>query len=97
MLLSAALIVRDEAEQLDGCLESLHGLVDEIVVVDTGSVDATPEIARSHGAVLEFDPWRDDFSAARNVSFEAATGDWMMFLDVDFQASMIARSWPCEA
>ncbi len=83
MLLSAALIVRDEAEHLDGCLESLHGLVDEIVVVDTGSVDATPEIARSHGAVLEFDPWRDDFSAARNRSLDVAQGDWILYVDAD--------------
>ena len=53
------------------------------MIVDTGSTDATVEIARSFGAkVIEF-PWTGSFSEARNVSFEAATGDWVMYLDAD--------------
>lgn len=82
-LLSAVLIVRDEARFLGGCLESLHGVVDEVVVVDTGSVDATVEIARRHGAKVVHHPWRDDFAEARNVSLDAASGAWILYIDAD--------------
>ncbi len=83
MLLSAAIIVRDEAAFLDGCLASLEGLVDEIVVVDTGSVDDTVEIARRRGAVIGHHRWQRDFAAARNHSLELATGDWILYVDAD--------------
>ena len=75
MLLSAAMIVRDEAEHLDACLESLHGLVDEIVVVDTGSSDASVEVARRHGAIVAHEPWRGDFATPRNRSLDLASGE----------------------
>ena len=52
MRLSASLIVRDEAANLDDCLNCLHPVVDEIIVVDTGSNDNTPDIARRHGAIV---------------------------------------------
>ncbi len=83
MLLSAALIVRDEAHMLDDCLASLVGLVDEIVVVDTGSVDGTVDIAARHGATIGHEPWRDDFARARNVSLDLAQGDWILYIDAD--------------
>ncbi len=83
MLLSAALIVRDEAGFLDGCLASLAGLVDEIVVVDTGSVDDTVDIARRHGAVVGHHPWNRDFAAARNHSLDLASGEWVLYVDAD--------------
>ena len=82
-VLSAALIVRDEAAHLGDCLVSLAGLVDEIVVVDTGSRDASPDIARAHGAKVSFEPWRDDFAAARNAALERCTGDWVLYIDAD--------------
>jgi glycosyltransferase involved in cell wall biosynthesis len=82
-LVSAALIVRDEERFLVGCLESLGGLVDEIVVVDTGSVDRTREIAAAHGVRLFELPWRDDFAAARNYAIDCATGDWILYIDAD--------------
>jgi tetratricopeptide (TPR) repeat protein len=82
-LLSAALIVRDESAFLPGCLESLSGIVDEIVVVDTGSVDGTPEIARRFGATIVHHPWRNDFSEARNVSLDLAGGEWILYIDAD--------------
>ena len=81
--LSLCMIVRDEEERLGNCLESVQGLVDEIVVVDTGSVDRTLEVAERYGARIGHFPWCDDFSAARNVSLELATGDWILWLDAD--------------
>jgi glycosyltransferase involved in cell wall biosynthesis len=83
MLISAAIIVRDEAEHLDGCLASLAGLVDEIVVVDTGSTDDSVKVARRHGAVVGHEPWQDDFSTPRNTSLDLATGEWILYIDAD--------------
>src|SRR4051794_13018003 len=81
--LSAALIVRDEEHYLDGCLASLRGLVDEIVVVDTGSIDRSREIAAAHGARLSSHVWRNDFAAARNQALDLARGDWILYIDAD--------------
>ena len=81
--LSLCMIVRDEEKRLGRCLESVKGLVDEIIVIDTGSEDRTVEIAQSHGAVMGYFPWCDDFSAARNVSLSMASGDWILWLDAD--------------
>ena len=83
MKLSLAMIVKNEAEHLGHCLASVQGLVDEIVVVDTGSTDATVAVARAHGAKVSFFPWVGDFSAARNESLAQATGDWVLVLDAD--------------
>ena len=81
--ISLCMIVRNEAAMLPDCLDSAAGLADEIVVVDTGSTDDTPKIARAYGArVIPF-VWCDDFSAARNASIEAATGEWILWLDAD--------------
>ena len=83
LTLSLCMIVRDEEQMLPRCLAAVAPAVDEIVIVDTGSTDATVQIAKSFGAkVIEF-PWTGSFSEARNVSFEAATGDWVMYLDAD--------------
>jgi glycosyltransferase involved in cell wall biosynthesis len=80
---SLTLIVRDEQENLPRCLTSIHGLFDEIVVVDTGSTDRTKEMARELGArVFDF-PWVDSFSAARNAALDHATGDYVIWLDAD--------------
>lgn len=83
MLLSAAIIVRDEADHLDGCLASLDGLVDEVVVVDTGSVDGSAEVAVRHGAVVAHERWREDFGAARNRALDLARGQWVLYVDAD--------------
>jgi glycosyltransferase involved in cell wall biosynthesis len=82
-LISAALIVRDEEAMLGDCLASLQGFVDEIVVVDTGSVDGTEAIARRHGARVFHRVWTDDFSAARNASLDEVTGEWVLYIDAD--------------
>jgi glycosyltransferase involved in cell wall biosynthesis len=80
---SICMIVRDEEPLLARCLESFAGAYDELVVVDTGSVDRTPEIAREHGARVERFEWRDDFAAARNFSCSFARGEWVFTPDGD--------------
>ena len=80
---SLCMIVKDEQERISGCLESVNGLVDEIIVVDTGSGDRTKEIARSCGAKVFSFPWTGNFAEARNESLRHATGDWIIFLDAD--------------
>ena len=81
--LSLCMIARDEADRLAAALTAARPAVDELVVVDTGSSDATIAVARQHGARVERFPWCDDFAAARNASLAAATGDWALVLDAD--------------
>lgn len=81
--LSLAMIVRNEAATIQRVLGDVAPLCDEMVVVDTGSTDGTPELARSAGARVEHFAWVDDFAAARNVSFGHCTGEWVMWLDAD--------------
>jgi glycosyltransferase involved in cell wall biosynthesis len=81
--LSLCMIVKDEADQLPRCLKSVTGLVDEVIMVDTGSTDATCAVAGEWGAKIFHYPWDDDFAAARNFSLEQAGGDWILFLDAD--------------
>jgi glycosyltransferase involved in cell wall biosynthesis len=81
--LSLCMIVRDEEQMLPRCLDAVADAVDEIVIVDTGSSDATIEIARSFGARVIEREWTGSFAEARNVSFDAASGDWVMYLDAD--------------
>ncbi len=77
------MIVRDEEQFLPACLESVQGVVDEIVVVDTGSQDSTVAIAERFQARVVHHPWSDDFSAARNQALTASTGQWILALDAD--------------
>jgi tetratricopeptide (TPR) repeat protein len=77
------MIVRDEERHLGRCLKSLEGVVDEIIVVDTGSADRTVEVAEACGAKVTDFPWCDDFSAARNESLNHATGAWIIWVDAD--------------
>ena len=89
------MIVRNEAERLPGCLESVADLVDEIVIVDTGSTDATKAVAARFGAKVKiFDfAWCDDFAAARNESLRRAGGDWVLWLDADDRVSPIGPAF----
>ena len=82
-LLSAALIVKDEEVLIERCLASLDGVVDEIVVLDTGSRDATVAIARSRGATVIEGDWHDDFSRARNECLSRCRGRWAVVVDAD--------------
>ena len=77
------MIVKDEARALGRCLASVRGWVGEMIVVDTGSTDATVEIAVSHDAQVSHFPWCDDFAAARNAALDLATREWVLVLDGD--------------
>ncbi len=81
--ISLCMIVKDEAVNLPRCLASVKDVVDEMVIIDTGSGDATPTIAEQAGAKVEFVVWNDDFAQARNVSLDQATKDWILVLDAD--------------
>ncbi|GAW29559.1 MULTISPECIES: glycosyltransferase family 2 protein [unclassified Carboxydocella] len=83
MLLSLCMIVKNEENCLARCLTSVQELVDEIIIVDTGSTDRTLEIAASFSARLFSCPWTHDFSQARNFALEQARGDWILVLDAD--------------
>ncbi|HVN48237.1 MAG TPA: glycosyltransferase [Bacteroidota bacterium] len=81
--LTLSMIVKNEEKFLRGCLESVRDVVDEIVVVDTGSTDKTMDIAKEFDAKVFLFDWINDFSAARNESLLHATGDWILYLDAD--------------
>jgi len=83
MLLTASLIVRNEEAFLGGCLASLRGIVDEIVIVDTGSTDRSKEIAKAAGARTYDFKWTGDFSEARNRALDLSTGQWILYIDAD--------------
>lgn len=81
--LSLCMIVKNEEKYLARCLASLKPIVDEMILVDTGSTDATRDIAEVFGAKIFDFEWNDDFSAARNSSLEKAEGDWILVMDAD--------------
>ena len=90
-MLSLSMIVRDEAERLEACLRSVQGFVDEMVVVDTGSSDATIAIAERLGASVHRIDWPGDFAPARNQALQWVSGDWVLVLDADEQLRPEAR------
>jgi GT2 family glycosyltransferase/Flp pilus assembly protein TadD/2-polyprenyl-3-methyl-5-hydroxy-6-metoxy-1,4-benzoquinol methylase len=81
--ISLCMIARDEEAHIADCLTSVRPYVDEMIVVDTGSSDRTPEIAGSLGATVIRAQWQESFSAARNASLQHATGDWIFWMDAD--------------
>jgi tetratricopeptide (TPR) repeat protein len=79
------MIVRNEAERLEACLASVRGFADELVLLDTGSSDATVAIAQRCGAVVHQMDWPGDFEPARNEALKHVSGDWVLVLDADEQ------------
>ncbi len=86
-LLSVAMIVKNEEENLPECLEQIKSFADEICIVDTGSTDNTVEIAKSAGAKIGTIKWNDDFAYARNKSLKLCTGKWIFIIDADERIS----------
>lgn len=81
--LSVCMIVKDEEVFLPRCLESIKGVADQIIIIDTGSTDQTVDIAREYTQYVYFHPWEGDFSRHRNQSLGYATGDWILVVDAD--------------
>ncbi|MBN2021198.1 MAG: glycosyltransferase [Pirellulales bacterium] len=94
--LSVAMLVRDEEAALAESIESVRAIADEIVVLDTGSTDATPRVAQSLGARVARSNWNDDFAAARNLLARQTRGDWILWLDagerLDAESSSALRA-----
>ncbi|RFU67425.1 glycosyltransferase [Bacillus sp. V59.32b] len=81
--LALVMIVKNEEKTLERCIDSVKDLVNEMIIVDTGSTDHTKHIALASGAKLfEYD-WENDFAAARNFSIKQSTSDWNLVLDAD--------------
>ena len=81
--LSLCAIVKNEAKSLPQCLESVKDVVDEMIVLDTGSTDNTVEIARELGAEVYHFQWCNDFAIARNEALDRVRGEWVLVLDAD--------------
>ncbi|MBL1212497.1 MAG: glycosyltransferase [Ignavibacteriae bacterium] len=81
--LTLSMIVKNEEANLAECLNSVTGIADEIVIVDTGSNDKTKSIAKSFGAKVYDFKWVNDFSKARNFALSKSTGNWILYLDAD--------------
>ncbi|WP_088890539.1 glycosyltransferase [Leptolyngbya ohadii] len=83
MSLSLCAIVKNEAANLSQCLQSVQGVVDQMVILDTGSTDDTVAIAQSFGAEVQHFSWNHSFADARNQAMKYVTGDWVLVLDAD--------------
>lgn len=83
MKLSACMIMKNESANIADWIDKIIDIVDECIIVDTGSTDESIEIAKSKGISVYHYQWNDDFAAAKNFALEKATGDWIVFLDAD--------------
>ena len=81
--ISQCMIVKNEERNIERALSWGKAIMWEQVVVDTGSIDRTVELAEKLGAKVFYFPWKDDFSAAKNFAVEQAKGEWIAFLDAD--------------
>ncbi|MEW6698048.1 MAG: glycosyltransferase [Bacillota bacterium] len=81
--ISGCLIVKDEAEALEKCINSMLPILDELIIVDTGSTDNTVEIAKKYTDKIYYFTWQNDFAEARNFALSKAKKDWIIFLDAD--------------
>jgi len=85
------MIVKNAADTLEACLQSVAGVVDQIVIADTGCTDNTCEIASRFGAIIVPFPWQDHFAHARNAALAAAATDWILVLDADEELGAEAK------
>lgn len=87
MKLSIVMMVKNEEKYIEASLKSLEPLrssiPSELIILDTGSDDRTPEIAKNYADKLYFHQWNDDFAAMRNLSISYAKGEWILVLDGD--------------
>lgn len=90
--LGLSMIVKNEAQTLGPCLQSVSGIVSQIVVADTGSTDSTADIARQNGATVISIPWRNHFANARNAALDLMQTDWVLVLDADEELDTAAKS-----
>jgi tetratricopeptide (TPR) repeat protein len=93
MDLSFVAIVKNEAQNLARCLESVKPYVDELVIVDTGSTDETIAIAQQYGAKVSHFEWCDDFAVARNYALSLVSGAWVLTLDADEELQVTDSNW----
>ncbi|HEY1801506.1 MAG TPA: glycosyltransferase [Terriglobales bacterium] len=89
--IALSMIVKNGASTIRACLESVCGVVDQIVIADTGCTDQTCDIAREFGAVLVPFPWENHFANARNAALKPVTADWVLVLDADEELDEDAR------
>ena len=82
-MITLSMIVKNEEKYLKECLESVCRIIDEIVLVDTGSTDNTKKIAEEYGAKIFDFKWNNDFASARNYALSKSSGDWILYLDAD--------------
>ena len=87
-----SMIVRNEAQTLRHCLQSVSGMISQIVVADTGSTDETASIAREFGATVISVPWENHFANARNAALQLMQTDWVLVLDADEELDSEART-----
>ncbi|MFC5560068.1 glycosyltransferase [Ureibacillus thermophilus] len=81
--ISLCMIVKNEEDFIERCLKSVYGIVQEIIIVDTGSTDRTSEICKKYGADVYSYSWNNHFADARNFGIAKAKGDWILWLDAD--------------
>ncbi len=87
-----SMIVKNEAQDIRPCLQSVAGLVSQIVVADTGSTDNTADIACEFGAAVVSVPWESHFAQARNAALQFMQTDWVLVLDADEELDGEARN-----
>jgi len=90
-MLTLSMIVKNEEKYLRECLQSVEGVADEIVLVDTGSTDDTLKIAEEFGCKVFYFNWINDFSAARNFALKKSSGNWILYLDADERLSEASK------
>lgn len=86
-----SMIVKNGAETIRQCLESVRGVVDQIVIADTGCADNTCEIVREFAATIISFPWENHFANARNAALKSVTTDWVLVLDADEELDRDAK------